>query len=504
MPIDPSIALQARPSVQLENPLDLQAKAMTLHDLAGRGQLQQMQIQQAQQEQEQQRTLSDLYRGAINPDGTVNRQAILSGAAEQGLGNRIPGLQKQFAEAEKATADVGHVQAQTSDLQAKVMKQKLDMAGGAISSLLARPQVGHDDVIQTVSGLVQQGVIPQEQGAQMVRQLPGNPGMLRQFLMQKGLEVMDASKRMDLLTPKVDIKDMGGALQSFQTDQLTGQVTPGSQLAQKTITPGEQLSAETQRRGQNMVDARSRESIGAAMTKPFEVTGPDGTPMLVQQDRQGSIQPVAGFGPKSGASKPLNDTQAKALLFGTRMNAADKLLGGLAAQGTTTSVPGTNVGYGVGAVVSALAGDKQQQLNQAKRDFLNAVLRRESGAAIGASEFDSGDKQYFPQPGDGPGVIVQKAQNRQLAIQGILAEVPEGQRNKLNSTMQTPPITVQPDQATVDSIAATDKLLADPSITGDRRQRLMQRKNTLEGKSTPQTSGVPDDIAAILKKHGAK
>lgn len=434
--IDTSIyANSGRPTVQLDNPLDVQLKATQLSGLVGQQKLQGLQLEQAQQEADSQRTLADLYKTAVNPDGTVNRNALSTQAAQRGLGAKIPGLQKGWADADKATADVAHTQAQTDASKFKVLKDKLDTASGVINSLLVDPNVNNDTVINSLTNLVQQGIMPPEQGAQIARSLPppGNTAALRNFLMQHGLQAMDASKRMDLLIPKTDIKDTGGALQSFQTNQLTGQTTAGPQIAQKTATPGELISAATQRRGQDMTDARSRETIGATLTKPFEVTGPDGTPMLVQQDKQGNITPVAGFGPKSGASKPLNDTQAKALLFGTRMSEADKILGDLATQGTTTSIPGTNTGYGVGAVVSALAGDKQQQLNQAKRDFLNAVLRRESGAAIGASEFDSGDKQYFPQPGDGPGVIAQKSKNRQLAIQGILAEVPEGQRNKLNS-----------------------------------------------------------------------
>ena len=52
----------------------------------------------------------------------------------------------------------------------------------------------------------------------------------------------------------------------------------------------------------------------------------------------------------------------------------------------------------------------QSQL-QAERDFVNAVLRRESGAAIAESEFESAKKQYFPQPGDSEETIKQKSIN---------------------------------------------------------------------------------------------
>jgi len=140
---------------------------------------------------------------------------------------------------------------------------------------------------------------------------------------------------------------------------------------------------------------------------------------------QGAVVPVPGF------QKPLNDVQAKAQLFGTRMQEADKILADLQKGGQAFSTPGANVPF-IGALVNTLNTEQGQMLDQAKRDFTNAVLRRESGAAIAPSEFDSADKQYFPQYGDSKKVIEQKARARQIAIQGILSEVPKG----------TPPIRV--------------------------------------------------------------
>jgi hypothetical protein len=181
-------------------------------------------------------------------------------------------------------------------------------------------------------------------------------------------------------------------------------------------------------RGQNMTDARSRESNAASMSKPFEVTGEDGKPVLVRQDRQGNISRVEGFAPKSGAEKPMTDAQSKAALFGSRMEASNKIVGDLAKSGTDTSIPFSNAGYGIGSAVTALGGSNNQQLQQAKRDFINATLRRESGAVISPSEFDNGEKQYFPQLGDSAAVIQQKANNRAIATRGVQAEIPKAQR----------------------------------------------------------------------------
>ena len=58
----------------------------------------------------------------------------------------------------------------------------------------------------------------------------------------------------------------------------------------------------------------------------------------------------------------------------------------------------------------------------ALRNFINATLRRESGAAIAESEFDSAIKQYFPQLGDDQETQRQRRANRQAVQAGLIAE----------------------------------------------------------------------------------
>jgi hypothetical protein len=63
-----------------------------------------------------------------------------------------------------------------------------------------------------------------------------------------------------------------------------------------------------------------------------------------------------------------------------------------------------------------------QRLGQAELDFVNAVLRPESGAAIATSEFTNAEKQYFPQPGDDQETIDQKARARLNKMKGLAGE----------------------------------------------------------------------------------
>jgi hypothetical protein len=62
---------------------------------------------------------------------------------------------------------------------------------------------------------------------------------------------------------------------------------------------------------------------------------------------------------------------------------------------------------------------QQQQNDQARRNFISAVLRKESGAAIGVEEYANEERKYFPQIGDSPEVIKQKQEARQLAIKAL-------------------------------------------------------------------------------------
>jgi len=68
-------------------------------------------------------------------------------------------------------------------------------------------------------------------------------------------------------------------------------------------------------------------------------------------------------------------------------------------------------------------------MEQAERNFINAVLRKESGASISPTEFSSAEKQYFPRPGDTPEVLSQKERNRQVALAGLQSAAGPAMKN---------------------------------------------------------------------------
>lgn len=83
------------------------------------------------------------------------------------------------------------------------------------------------------------------------------------------------------------------------------------------------------------------------------------------------------------------------------------------------SIPGQFMADNFPNIANQFADNPRQLADQAQREFIAAVLRYDSGAAIPPEEFVTNARIYFPQPGDGPDVIRQKAQARLTAIQGL-------------------------------------------------------------------------------------
>ena len=141
--------------------------------------------------------------------------------------------------------------------------------------------------------------------------------------------------------------------------------------------------------------------------------------------------------PIKGKGQPLTESQSNAALFAARAKESQKIINDI---GTDYSVSGLNAKRAVewlpaiGAAANAMLSDKQQSVEQAQRDFINAVLRKESGASIAPAEFQNAQKQYFPQTGDSEAVIKQKNENRKTAIAGL--EIASGNGAKMVEAKQ--------------------------------------------------------------------
>lgn len=118
---------------------------------------------------------------------------------------------------------------------------------------------------------------------------------------------------------------------------------------------------------------------------------------------------------KSTGGKAPTAAQFSAAGFANRVADTSSTLDNLANEFSSVTAVG-------GVLPNFLKSENRQVFEQAERNFINATLRRESGAAIADSEFDSARQQYIPQPGDSAGVLASKKQNRQRIQQQLQAE----------------------------------------------------------------------------------
>lgn len=246
------------------------------------------------------------------------------------------------------------------------------------------------------------------------------------------LDKSGTQRRLDGVLPRDERKlaDLGGRQVAYDPYAIQ----PG-QVYAKTMTPGEIASNGVAR--ERLTFDKSQAALPQFNA---EVGGFIGKPSAAAPG--GTLTPLTGY---QKPDKPLTESQGKATSFASRMDKADQIISGLAKDGTqnTSMIKSTLegvplIGGVLGSVGNFAASGEQQQLEQAQRDFINAILRQESGAVIGPSEFDSAIKQYFPQRGDKADVLKQKAENRRTAIQGMAIQAGPGAEKVGVSTANTP------------------------------------------------------------------
>lgn len=186
-------------------------------------------------------------------------------------------------------------------------------------------------------------------------------------------------------------------------------------------------------RNQKNTEFNQKLAAKNAEEKPqyMQIEAPDGSKQLVKIDPFGKgVTAVQPQGMNTTPNNPfmtggaMNEAQSKDALYANRMLASERVLRGVESAGQSwweraKAGVANATGYNVNS-------PQYQKFDQAQRDFINATLRRESGAVISPSEFDNANKQYFPQPGDSPDVLKQKRANRMEAIKGIGAGAGKG------------------------------------------------------------------------------
>jgi len=133
-------------------------------------------------------------------------------------------------------------------------------------------------------------------------------------------------------------------------------------------------------------------------------------------------------------NKPFTDNQSKAGTFAVRMDQAENVFS--FTDPATGAVTLESKKRFLPFVPDSLKSQDRREFEQAERNFITAVLRRESGAAIADSEFEDARRIYIPVAGDSQDILQRKAASRAAVMQGMKNES-VGAFEQLQASLQT-------------------------------------------------------------------
>lgn len=192
-------------------------------------------------------------------------------------------------------------------------------------------------------------------------------------------------------------------------DEQTGQEIANFPEAPKAPTPTE-LARLIQERNALAPNDPQREVYDQAIAKEAGGSG-----MSLRTNEDGTIELYQGAG-----AKPFTEGQSKDNVYATRargsLPTADQYADLLADFGDRVlDVDPTGVARG------NLQNPDYQIARTAADEFLQAILRKDTGAAITAQEQELYGRTYFPVPGDLPAVRAYKKEARERAVAAIEA-----------------------------------------------------------------------------------
>lgn len=400
---------------------------------AQRQALQYQQMQMARQQKLDQQ--EDATRGAysINPQGQLDEKATLENLYRVNPQKALElqqTLTNQKSAQTKAEREARDSQLSQAEKVGNLMKQSSTfiMANPSLQNAVNETQRFGQLTGADVTGELQ-----------TLQQIGDNPEAIKRWAAGHALSA-------EQLITKPMNQDLGGTVRTSNYDPISGKQTVIGEI-QKTATPGEINSNK-------IAQARLQEE--KRHNGVSEINGAGGkAPSGYRWSADGQLEAIPG-GP---GDKSLNPTEAqgKAALFSSRALEADKILNGLNGK---YSPAGINAKMGaedvpiigglIGPAANMALSSESQQAEQAQRDFVNAILRQESGAAIGKSEFTNARKQYFPQPGDSAEVIAQKAANRQTAIRGLATMAGPTGKNIADGNILPKNSTIAPKKGTIE------------------------------------------------------
>lgn len=139
--------------------------------------------------------------------------------------------------------------------------------------------------------------------------------------------------------------------------------------------------------------------------------------MIIESDGQGGFRMAQGAAAGAAGSKPFTEGQSKDVVYSTRAKGALAALDPIA--GSLTDRGDVAAGWLPMGLGGGMQGEDYQVAKTAGDEFLQAVLRKDTGAAITPAEQQLYGETYLPRPGDSAERLKYKSEARQRAVDAI-------------------------------------------------------------------------------------
>lgn len=460
------------------NPFAQYAQMQQLQQGEQANQLGQMKMQEYQRGLQDQNAL----RNVVSQPGFDPMNPTHQAAAYAAAPTLAPGFIEKALATRETIGKIGKLGSETSKIDFETKVAKANKAVTDITSL-NNPQ----EAAASIDAHLANGDITADKAAMLKNALTAAPSF-GDWQKKMVMGILDAKDQLTMIAPKptemrlgnvVKLIDMNPNSPTFKQEVLPPQAIGMSEY-EKAHIPILQQGANAATANANNAAARldfdkrkvqwERDNPGFTIEK---VGQPDGTEQFVAVDKRtrqatpitmapaaapagagrgsvGVTDTTAGVPLVGASNKPLTESQGNATAFGMRMKESHDLLKKLETAGER------NTGIVSGAVKSVVGltpfiGDKlsdmtgdvfnvlpsivgglsseQQQVQNARINFITAVLRKESGASISPAEFTQAEKLYFPKPGESDTVVKQKQRARDLAIEAMRIQAGPGAKS---------------------------------------------------------------------------
>lgn len=420
MPIDANILLQRQP-IQLTNPLAQAGQIAQIQGAQQQNQLAQLQFDQAQRGVDESNRLNDVYKNSLNSDGTIDRTKLFSGVSSAGLGSKLLGIQKQFADTDKAKADLG-------ESLAKVQKSKIEQYRDALSNVRTPEQAAQ--WLQSQYNDPDIGGIMKSHGPyeEIASRIPTTPAEFAQWQQQSALGM---TKFIELNKPTFQTRNTGGTTDTLQLPGLGGAPAVVSTI-KNTQSPDNAATVAAQIRGQNLTNDRAREQIAQGKVPSGYRANPDGTMVAITG---------GPADPNIKANKTPTEGERKAATLLQRLEGSQMQLSQALKDNPAAVKPGLLQNglqsVGLDSTANSLSSSERQRVEAAQLDMLDAALTLGTGAAYTKEQLSGYQKSYFPQIGDKPDTI----RDKQARLNNVInaAKIAAGNAlGKVDASASTP------------------------------------------------------------------